>query len=185
VTLPRGFKASAERRAVDLRTELGLTAADALDIAALASHLKLTVVSAATLIDIARLEELERLQSFAFSAVTFEIGGRQFVVTNPLRAAGRVASDVAHELSHILLKHDLSEVSEFEGVPFRTCRPDEEEQATALGGTLLLPRPLLARAASRGMGPEEIANRYSVTVEMARFRYNTTGVGRQFGARTH
>jgi hypothetical protein len=28
------------------------------------------------------------------------------------------------------------------GVPFRTCRPEEEEQATNFGGTLLLPRGL-------------------------------------------
>jgi hypothetical protein len=98
-----------------------------------AAHLELKVVSASSLVDIARLEELERLQAFAFSAVTFEIKGKPYIVTNPIRAQGRIASDLAHEMSHILLKHELSEVSEFEGVPFRTCRPDEEEQTTALG----------------------------------------------------
>ena len=104
-------------------------------------------------------------------------------MTNPLRASGRIASDLAHEISHILLEHELSEITEFDGVPFRTCRPDEEEQATALGGTILLSRPLLIRAAARRMGPEEIAAQYAVTIEMARFRYNTTGVAKQFGTR--
>lgn len=35
------------------------------------------------------------------------------------------------------------------------------------------------RAAGRGAGPGEIADAYDVTVEMARFRYNTTGVAKQ------
>jgi Zn-dependent peptidase ImmA (M78 family) len=183
VTLPRGFKAAAERRAVAIREDLGLSAHDRLDMNQIAAHLKIKIVSASSLVEIVRLEELERLQAFAFSAVTFEISDKKIIVTNPLRADGRIASDIAHEISHILLKHELSEVTEFDGVPFRTCRPDEEEQATALGGTLLLPRPLLIRAASRGLGPEEIAAQYAVTVEMARYRYNATGVARQIGAR--
>ena len=102
------------------------------------------------------------------------------------RADGRSCTaqvDAITELSHLLLKHELSEVREIDGVLFRTCRPEEEEQATNFGGTLLLPRPLLVAAASRGLGPEQIAQRYDVTVEMARFRYNSTGVGRQITAR--
>jgi Zn-dependent peptidase ImmA (M78 family) len=183
VTLPRGFKAAAERRAVALRADLGLAPHDPVDMHAVAAHLRLKVVSASSLVEMARLEELERLQAFAFSAVTFEIGKTKVIVTNPLRASGRIASDLAHEISHILLEHELTEITEFDGVPFRTCRPDEEEQATALGGTILLSRPLLIRAAARRMGPEEIAAQYAVTIEMARFRYNTTGVAKQFGTR--
>ncbi len=148
-----------------------------------AAHFGIKIVSASSLVEIARLEELERLQAFAFSAVTFEVSEKKIIVTNPLRAGGRIASDIAHEISHILLKHELSEITEFDGVPFRTCRPEEEEEATTLGGTLLLPRPLLMRAASKGMGPEEIAAQYAVTIEMARYRYNATGVARQIGAR--
>ncbi|WP_116043546.1 ImmA/IrrE family metallo-endopeptidase [Amycolatopsis palatopharyngis] len=67
--------------------------------------------------------------------------------SGPVRSPGRLASDVAHEVAHRLLEHQLSEVREIEGIPFRTCQPDEEEQATAFGGTLLLPRPLLTAAA--------------------------------------
>ena len=59
---------------------------------------------------------------------------RRFVVTNPLRTPGPLASDIAHEIAHVLLEHDLAEIREIEGVPFRTCQLDEEEQATALGG---------------------------------------------------
>jgi hypothetical protein len=179
LTLPRGFKTTAESEAKRLRSELGLKIAEPLDIGLLAAHLEVKLFSADDLVDISRLEELERLQSFSFSAATFDIAGQACIVTNPLRTEGRLASDVAHELAHILLEHDLTEVREIEGIPFRTCRPDQEEEATAFGGTLLLPRQLLVNAAYGGLKPEEIATKYKVTVDMARYRFNTTGVGKQ------
>ena len=123
--------------------------------------------------------QIERLQAFAFSAATFKIDDRHFIVTNPIRTPERRVSDIAHELAHVCLEHDLSEVREFAGIPFRTCKPDEEEQATAFGGTLMLPRPLLLRCPGQGLGPAEIAAKYGVSLEMARFRFNTTGVARQ------
>jgi len=138
VSLPHGFKANAERESLRLRSELGLARTDALDLTRLAEHLEVEIVSAGDLIDVTRLEELERIQAYSFSAATFKVKDRTFVVTSPLRPAPRQASDVAHELSHLRLKHELSEIREINGVPFRTCRPDEEEQATSFGGTLLL-----------------------------------------------
>jgi Zn-dependent peptidase ImmA (M78 family) len=183
VSLPRGFKANAERESLRLRDEMGVKHTQALDISKLADHMNVRIISAEDLIDIARLEELERIQAYSFSAATFEVGDKTVIVSSPLRTAGRLASDIAHELAHIELKHELSEVREVSGVPFRTCRPEEEEQATVFGGTLLLPRPLLVAAARRGRGPEEIAEQYNVTVEMARFRYNSTGVRNQIAAR--
>lgn len=179
MTLKHGFKANAERTAKRYREELSLSPADPLDPRALADHLDVTIVDAATLVPLAELEELERIQAYAFSAATFEVRERKIVVVNPIRGRGRQNSDIAHELSHIILEHDLSEVRELAGMPFRTCKPEEEEEATALGGTLLLPRDLLVSAARRGASVDAIADQYSVTVEMARFRYNTTGVGKQ------
>ena len=100
------------------------------------------MIAADELIDAARLHDLERVQAFAFSACTFDIDGTRVIVVNPLRTPARRASDIAHELSHLLLAHRLDEIRNVAGVPFRTCRPDQEEEATNLGGTLLLPRPL-------------------------------------------
>lgn len=179
MTLRRGFKAEAEREAARVRKDLGLASHDRLDPRELAAHLGVSIVDAAELVDVAELEELERLQAFAFSAATFEIEGRTIIVVSPLRNTGRQNSDIAHELAHVMLKHDLSEIRELDGMPFRTCNPGEEEEATAFGGTLLLPRPLLLSAARRRAGVEQIANQYGVTVEMARFRFNTTGVAKQ------
>jgi Zn-dependent peptidase ImmA (M78 family) len=183
VTLKRGFKAEAEREAARFRKELGLAPNDRLDPRELARHLGVSIVDAGELVDVADLEELEHLQAFAFSAATFEIQDKKIIVVSPLRNAGRQNSDIAHELAHVMLKHDLSEVREVDGMPFRTCKPDEEEEATAFGGTLLLPRPLLLSAARRRASIEQIASQYEVTVEMARFRFNATGVAKQAVAR--
>jgi Zn-dependent peptidase ImmA (M78 family) len=179
MTLRRGFKAEAEREAARVRQELGLAAHDRLDPRDLAKHLGIAVVDAAELVGIAELEELERLQAFAFSAATFEIEGHRIIVVSPLRNLGRQNSDIAHELAHVMLRHELSEIREVDGMPFRTCKPDEEEEATAFGGTVLLPRPLLLSAVRRRATIDQIAHQYDVTVEMARFRYNTTGVAKQ------
>lgn len=184
MTLPRGFKANAEREAVRLRGELGLSPATHLNIYDLAKHLGTKVVGAERLIAVERLEELERLQAFSFSAATFDVQGKAYIVTSPLRNEGRRTSDIAHELSHLLLKHELTEIRELDGMPFRTCRPEEEEQATAMGGILVLPRPLLLAAVSKGMSPEKIASAYNVTIEMARFRFHTTGVAKQIKRRS-
>ena len=104
MSLPRGFKANAERQSLQLRSELGLARTDALDLTRLAEHMNVEIVSAGELIDVTRLEELERIQAYSFSAATFKVADRTFVVTSPLRTAARQASDIAHELSHVRLK---------------------------------------------------------------------------------
>jgi Zn-dependent peptidase ImmA (M78 family) len=179
MTLRRGFKAEAERAATRLRHELRLQPHDGVDPRSLAKHIDVEVVDADSLVPRQELEELERLQAYAFSAATFEIAGRKIIVINPLHAIGRQNSDLAHELAHIILKHDLSEIRELGGQPFRTCKPDEEEEATAFGGTLLLPRALLVSAGRRHASIEQIASENRVTIDMARYRYNSTGVARQ------
>jgi hypothetical protein len=79
----------------------------------------------------------------------------------------------------LLLVHRLDEIRIVAGVPFRTCRADQEEEATNLGGRMLLPRPLLLSAVRRGLDERAIAAQYDVTTELARFWINRTGVRRQ------
>lgn len=182
MTLRRGFKTLAERLAMDVRAAIEAPLDERLDLDAVAAHVGATVLPASDLVPIERLREIERIQAFAFSACTFEIKGRAFVVYNPLHRSERTTSDVSHELAHIVLEHELREVAYIDGVPFRTCKPDQEEEATTLAGALLLPRPLLLAAARSDQTPEQIAAPLGVTTEMARFRWNTTGVARQVAA---
>lgn len=184
MTLQRGFKTNAERTADQLRSAIGASNDRPLDLGAVAERVGARIIAADELVPLERLQEIERLQAFSFSACTFEVERRLIVVYNPLRKADRRASDIAHELAHLILNHDLSEVQYLDGVPFRTCRPDQEEEATTLGGAILLPRTLLLAAVRDGLTQEEIARRLCVTTEMVRYRWNITGIERQLKARS-
>ena len=81
------------------------------------------------------------------------------VVYNPLSAKSRRRSDLAHELAHTLLDHELSRVERLGDVTFLSCDPTQEEEAAWLSGCLLLPRALLLAEVRRGSGAAEIAKK--------------------------
>jgi Zn-dependent peptidase ImmA (M78 family) len=178
----RGFKADAERKAHEVRTEMGLGAEDALDCVDLARHVGAEVRRADELTRIEKLEALEEIQPGAFSACTFTIDHRHVIVYNPFGSHGRHQSNIAHEVAHLLLEHRLNQVEQAGGLSFFTCDPDEEQEANWLAGCLLLPRQLLYSAASRGLDSSAIASHYGVSEQMAAFRIRTTGVERQLEA---
>ena len=175
----RGFKTQAERRSVELRAELGLRDRDGLPMKALAKHLGADLRSASDLIDVSRLQQIEDLQPGAFSACTFEIGDRRVIVWNPLSTPGRTQSDIAHELSHLDLKHKVQEVKTVGDLTFFGCDPDEEQEANWQAGCFLLPRPLLLAELRAGATAADIATKYGVSLQMAQYRIRATGVERQ------
>lgn len=179
----RGFKAQAERRSIELREELGLRDRDELPMELLANRLGAELRSAADLIDISRLERIDALQPGAFSACTFEIGDRRVIVWNPLSTAARTQSDIAHELSHLDLKHKVQEVKTVGALTFFGCDPDEEQEANWQAGCFLLPRPLLVAELRAGNTVAGIAERYNVSLQMAQYRVRATGVQRQVHGR--
>ena len=62
MALRRGFKAEAERLANDIWSAMHLKPSDCMDAVDLARHAGCIVRSAGTLVDIARLKELKRIQ---------------------------------------------------------------------------------------------------------------------------
>jgi len=175
----RGFKAEAERLATTVREQTGLGLHSPLDVGVLASHVRAQLRSAEELTSIAKLRDLESLQPGAFSACTFDFGARKVIVFSPLASTERQRSDVSHEASHLLLKHNVKDVKELGGVSFFSCDPDEEQEANWLAGCLLLPRALLLRCRQRGMEVSDIAAAHTVSLQMTNFRLRTTGVDRQ------
>lgn len=173
----RGFKAEAERLADRTRAGMGLSPRDPVRIRDLARHMDVEVIGADQLVERARLEELEMLQPGSFSAATFHLpDGRTVAVCNPCSDPGRTNSDIAHELAHILLNHDVREIQQLAGYTFLTCDPEQEAEANWLGGCLLLPRPLLLREVYADATAESLAAKYEVSLPMARFRLNASGV---------
>ena len=180
MALRRGFKSEAERIARDVRTELGIRAAEPVAPEALAELLGIEVRAGDELIPRKRFTELERVQPGAFSACTFRPSAdRVVVVYNPLSAKSRQRSDLAHELAHTLLEHELSRVEKLGDVTFLSCDSTQEEEAAWLSGCLLLPRALLLAEVRRGSGARDIAKKYGLSERMAQYRLNVTGVTRQ------
>lgn len=122
MSLRRGFKAEAERLAKDIWDAMGLSHSDRMDAVELAKHVGCIVRPADTLVSIARLEGLRRVQDDAFFACTFELpSGRRAIVFNPLTSDTRRNSDVAHEVAHIILEHRLSRLERLGNVAFLSC----------------------------------------------------------------
>ena len=184
MALRRGFKSEAERIAASVRADLGLGAAEPVTPEALAELLDVEIRSGDELIPRSRFVALDGLQPDAFSACTFRPSDERVVIVfNPLSTLSRRASDLAHELAHILLDHGLSRIETLGDVAFLSCDPVQEEEAAWLSGCLLLPRPLLLAEVRRGATARDIAKRHGVSESMARYRLNVTGVTRQHTGR--
>ncbi|MEU8251841.1 ImmA/IrrE family metallo-endopeptidase [Nonomuraea sp. NPDC048916] len=176
----RGFKAEAERLADRTRAQMGIAPAEPASVRALAHHLNVEIVSADQLIDLHKLQALSAAQEGAFSAATFHLSADHVVIVcNPLNDPARTNSDIAHELAHLLLGHQVRELQTIAGHIFLTCDPDQEEEANWLAGCLLLPRQVLLREAFADATPDAIATKYHVSTQMARFRLNASGVNLQ------
>ena len=180
MALRRGFKSEAERIAKRVRTELGMSAAQTVAPEVLATLLGIEVRAGDELIPRERFDELENIQPDSFSACTLRPSAdRLVVVYNPLSSKSRQRSDIAHELAHALLDHDLSRVERLGDVTFLSCDPTQEEEAAWLSGCLLLPRALLLAEVRRGSGAKDIAKKCGVSERMAQYRLDVTGVVRQ------
>ena len=180
MALRRGFKSEAERIARRVRTDLGIGVASSVAPEDLATLLGIEVRAGDELIPLSRFCELESIQPGAFSACTLQPSpDRLVVVYNPRSAKTRRQSDVAHEIAHILLDHELSRLERLGDVTFFSCDAMQEEEANWLSGCLLLPRALLLAEVHKGANATEIAEKYGVSEVLARYRLGVTGVVRQ------
>jgi len=175
----RGFKTWCEKVALEVRTELGLSATDPLKPEDLAEYLEARLWTPANLAGLSQ-QTLSTLSAEAhnWSAVTVSYNGRYAVVYNPSHAPGRRSSDIMHELAHLITGHDPSKVllSQDGTVALRSFNRQQEEEAAWLAGCLLLPRPALVLIARTQMGVERACQEYGVSDDLLAYRLNVTGV---------
>jgi Zn-dependent peptidase ImmA (M78 family) len=181
VNLKRGFKASAERLAIQYRGELKIHACAALCAFKLAEHLKVPVFKATELLTLA--EEIEWLSNDCeWSALTMpNFEGTKIILHNPFHSDARQQSDLMHELAHIICEHEHAATLHDKPLPvgMRNYNPEQEEEAKCLGSTLQLAKPCLFWAIKRTMTYEDIAAHFNASVEMVKYRMNITGIARQ------
>ena len=162
---------------------MGLSPGDCMDASELARHVGCVVHPADELVDVAKLKKLKRIQDDAFFACTFKLSGGHAIVFNPLMPETRRNSDIAHEVSHIVLDHRLSRLERLGDVAFLSCDKQQEEEAAWLSGCLLLPRSALVHDLMRGMQSTTIARNRVLSKEMVDYRRRVTGVERQLSAK--
>src|SRR5437016_1394810 len=146
-TLERGFKSFAERTAGSLRTELGLAPHDPLEPVRLAEYLGVKLLEPRQISGLpgdVTGQLLER-DPWGWSAVTLFLGEDVLVIYNPRKSKGRRASDITHELAHVILNHEPSTLilSQDGALGMRTFNPKQEDEANWLSWCLLLPREAL------------------------------------------
>lgn len=180
----RGFKAEAERIALEVRGELKLETTDPLDAFELAAHLEIPVYG---------LRELRRfsanpvfvglfsgLEQDSFSAVTVFVGIRRIIIHNETHAPTRQLSNLAHEISHCLLEHAPTPIN---SSGCRHWEKDVEDEASWLGAALLVPRGGALQLALEGLGVSEIAATFGVSEALCRWRIAQTGIASQLQRR--
>lgn len=172
--LRRGFKAQADRLVLEVRSELGLAADCRLDPVALAAHYGIPVFSIEDLEVTAEcLRHFQGDGEGEFSAMTVLWGHRKLIVVNLAHASSRRANSIAHEVSHVILEHEPTEIVAMGG-----CRRWDaimEAEADRLGGALLVPEEAALRIARSGTDLESAALEFGVSAALMRKRLNETG----------
>ena len=183
-TFKRGFKAWCEKAASEIRSDLELDPADPLDPRLLADHLS---VALWTPRDVDGLEEsylkvLLEDDADSWSAVTVSINSTYVIIWNPTHSIARQASDLYHELAHILLGHKGArvDIGPDGHLLLNTFDRNQEDEANWLAGCLLLPRPALIRIRSDQISQAQVRHKYFASAQMLKFRMQMTGVDLQF-----
>jgi Zn-dependent peptidase ImmA (M78 family) len=187
MTLDRGFKAWAERTATAIRAELGLSRTAPLPPARLAEHLDVVLWTCTDVPGISSdiLQQLTVKDPWGWSAVTVAVQGRVVVVYNDRKSNGRQASDITHELAHVILSHDPATVilSESVDLSMRTFDQKQEDEANCLAWALLLPRDALFDARKSRLPLDRIATAFGVTETLVQYRLRMTGIDVQLQRR--
>lgn len=174
----KGFKSEANGYSREFRAELGLVARDPLSPWRLAEHLAIPL-SPLSSYKRTCAEEVRFLCGEGqeeFSAVTLPAGTRRFIIFNDSHHQHRQASDIAHELAHIVLGHRLRPVFSSNGD--RTYDSDAEAEAHWLGPALLVSEEA-ALHIERSLTMDEAVRQYQVSESLIRMRLNVTGAGRR------
>lgn len=178
MSLRRGFKSEANAYAREFRAELGLSVSAPLCPWALARHLEVPIVPLSHLRRSASdaVRYLMTLGRESFHAVTVghgPHGTRRTILHNDGNALTRQASDIAHELSHVILGHPLDTPFDRDGN--RCYNQEFEAEARWMGPALLVSEEAALAIVREGISVVEAAARYKVSHDLIDMRLNVTG----------
>ncbi|MEX2126091.1 MAG: ImmA/IrrE family metallo-endopeptidase [Woeseia sp.] len=181
--MQRGFKSRCEQTSRRYRRKLGVSLEDALPYRQLADDLGVTLWTPGDVpgLDNETVRQLSVTDPGSWSAATIKLDARHIIVVNAAQDERRIPNNIVHELAHIILGHAAArvDISEDGHLWLTTYGRDQENEADWLAASMLLPRDGLLSCFSRRRNVEAIAAQFQVSVELARWRLNATGVLRQ------
>lgn len=181
-SLRRGFKAESNRLSERLRQEMGLQIDGPLCPWRLADYLGVKVIQSQVLCSesAAQLPVLSGGKS-EFSAVTLFSGQKALVIYNSLHTKKRQASDISHELAHILLRHSPSTNEWVDGQ--RHYDKEMETEANWLGPALLISEPAAFTIARDKIPISQVSDTFQVTENIIRMRLSVLNVVKRIEAK--
>ena len=175
VKFQRGFKSRANDIALGLRRQQGLSKIAPLDPREVLNRLSIQVVPLSRFRKYCPSATAGLLSnSGGFSAMLLPVGpGERIVIHNDSHSSRRQASDLAHELAHVLLAHPAERVCT--GDLARRTDSLVEAEAAYLGGCILVPNEAANRIAFSGIDTYKAADSYGVSEEMITYRLRMSG----------
>lgn len=165
----RGFKAKANRIALQVREQMGLTPHAPIDPAAVCAHFEIE------LLDLSEVEPnspfLDEHQD-AFSAVTVPRGLTTAIVHNDRHHPYRQRSNICHELAHCFLGHECAPPLLENGD--RSHDSGIEAEANFLAGVLLITNEAAKKIMLDGLY-HQAQSIYGVSKSMLDFRMRMSG----------
>lgn len=171
MTFKRGFKTEANRIAVRIRGQMGLTAFDPIDPVAVCEHFDIELIELSQLgfDGSAFLSD----DNSAFSAVTVPCGAKIAIVHNDSHHPYRQRSNICHELGHCFLGHKHTPSLTSSGERIRDG--GIEAEANYLAGTLLLTNEGALHVLRTGLVLVAAQHLYGISRPMLDYRLRVSG----------
>jgi hypothetical protein len=168
----RGFKTEAKHLALELRSEIGLSAYVPFDPYAFAVKYGICVIHLSDLHGPAR-DYFFRSDGSALSGALIPYGTGVVILENDAQPMTRRRTTMCHELAHVVLEHTFGISLSDE----RKCGlgGEQESEADWLSGEILLPADGALRLAWANVTDEQAADTYQVSIAVARWRMNQSG----------
>jgi len=171
--MQRGFKASAARIALEIRSEFDVPLTGQFDPYAYFFTYGIPVVEFSVL-EIAMRSAVYGTSNDKISGALLPNGTGFVVIDNDSHPQTRRRSTAAHECAHHVLEHEFAASI---SAASRTCGlgKEQEDEANILSGELLIPSTAARAHAVSNWPDEQVAETYGVSVQFARWRLNASG----------
>lgn len=171
----RGFKQDCEQIAAEVRSEMQLRLDQPIDMPALAHLLAIPVIGLDQFVGQCGGEGEREVEEIYAKVSAFTVFDRycRTIIYNDRHSMPRHRSNLAHEISHALLRHPARDTGLSAGE-----EELNEKEAHWLGGVLMLTRPQAIHVARTGISVPVAMHHFEISQEMLRFRMNVTGAAR-------